>query len=108
MDDRIETHERPKLAASGVELGDGEFQVDAELLGKLLGLPPSRVPELMRSREITSVCERGVNDDEGKFRLTFFYRNRRARLNTDGIGRLVRRSAVNFGDRPLPDAMRRS
>jgi hypothetical protein len=108
MDKPGEADGRPKAAPSDIEIGSSEFVIDAELLGELFDVPPSRVPELIRDREITSVCERGVGDDDGKFRLTFFYRNRRARLNTDGIGRVVRRSAVNFGDRPIPDALRRS
>lgn len=96
-----------KTISGDGRFGDDEFVIDAELLSQLLDLPASRVPELMRNREITSICERGVEDDEGKYRLTFFYRNRRARLSTDGIGRVVRRSAVNFGDRPIPGALRR-
>lgn len=100
-------HGHSKTTPGDGVVGDSEFLIDAELLSQLLDLPASRVPELMRNREITSICERGVDDDEGKYRLTFFYRNRRARLSTDGIGRVVRRSAVNFGDRPIPGALRR-
>jgi hypothetical protein len=31
-------------------------------------------------RKITSICERGIDDHEGEFRLTFFHLNRRARI----------------------------
>ncbi len=108
MRDTIAMSGYPEPTPSNAEALDGDFLIDAGLLGELLGLPASRVPELMRDGEITSVCERGVDDDEGKFRLTFFYGNRRVRLNTEGIGRVVRRSVIDFGDRPIPDALRRS
>jgi len=91
----------------GVEFGDGTFVVDAMLVGELLDVPASQVPVLMRTGAITSLCERGIDDDEGEFRLTFFYRNRRARLSLDSTGGIIRRSAIDFGDRPLPHALRR-
>ena len=90
-----------------IELEDGAFVVDAELLAPLFGLPASRVPVLMREGAITSVCERGGDDDEGRFRLTFFYGNRRARLSADRTGRIVRRSIVDFGERPVSGALHR-
>ena len=87
---------------------DGAYVIDATLLGGLLGIPASRVPVLMRERVITSVCERGVDDNAGEYRLTFFYRNRRARLGLDSTGRILRKSVIDFGDRPIPDALHRS
>jgi hypothetical protein len=91
-----------------VEIRDDEFVVDAALVGELLRLPVSRVQTLMRSGGITSSCERGIGEDAGEFRLSFFYGNRRARLNTDLAGRVLRKSAIDFGDRPIPDARIRS
>lgn len=91
-----------------VEMTDGEFCIDATLLGALFGLSPERVPPLMRSREMTGVCERGVGEDDGTFRLSFFYGSRRARLNIDATGAVLARSVVDFGDRPPPSGMRRS
>ena len=89
-----------------VEINDKVILVDATLLGELLDVLPGDVPALMRDHAITSVCERGI-DTEGEFRLSFFYRNRRARLSVDGSGQVLRRSIVNFGDRPLPKALHR-
>lgn len=94
-------------APRDIEVSDGIFVVDAALLGELLDMPASRVPILMREGAITSVCERGVDDNEGEFRLSFFHRNRRARLSMDTAGRIVRRSVIDFGDRPIPDALHR-
>ena len=97
----------PEPSPRDIEFSDGTFVVDAAQLGELLDIPASRVPILMREGAITSVCERGVDDNEGEFRLSFFYRNRRARLSMDPTGRIIRRSIIDFGDRPIPDALHR-
>jgi hypothetical protein len=87
---------------TGIELQPDGVQVDASLVADGLGVEASRVPALLRSGEITSVCERGVGDDEGRYRLTFFHRNKRLRLFIEESCRLVRRSIIDFGDRPPP------
>jgi uncharacterized protein DUF6522 len=99
----IETH---VTASSGpkIQFVDDAFVVDAALVGELLRLPASRVQVLMRSGRITSVCERGIDEHAGEFRLSFFYGNRRARLSTDLEGRVLRKSAIDFGDRPIAGA----
>jgi hypothetical protein len=86
-----------------VEICSDAFVVDAAMVGELLRLPPSRVQSLMRSGQITSACERGVDEHAGEFRLSFFYGNRRARLSTNLEGRILRKSAIDFGD-PSADA----
>jgi hypothetical protein len=96
----------PESSGPDIEISDGTFLVNAAQLGELLGIPASRVPILMRERAITSVCERGVDDNEGEFRLTFFHRNRRARLSIAATGRIIRRSVIDFGDHPIPGAPR--
>ena len=97
--------ETPEPFPRDIEVSDGTFVIDAALLGELLELPASRVPILMREGAITSACERGVDDNEGEIRITFFHRNRRARLTMDPTGRIIRRSIIDFGDRPIPDAL---
>lgn len=88
---------------------DGEdFRIEAALLGTLLGIPASDVQAHMRAGAITSACERGEGEHEGLYRLTFFHGNRRVRLEVDGSGRVLRRSKVDFGDRPLPRPARRA
>ena len=85
-----------------VEINDKIILIDATLLGEFLNVLPGDVPVLMREHAITSVCERGIDAHEGEFRLSFFFQNRRARLSVDASGQILRRSIVNFGDRPLP------
>lgn len=84
-----------------LERDDGDFCIDAALLGELLDVPPLGVQALMRSNEITSVCERGEGEHEGQHRLTFFYKGRRVRLDVDESGHVLRRSVIDFGDHPL-------
>lgn len=63
--------------------------IDATDLGPLLGLEPAEVPELMRLGEITSRFETGVGEDEGRFRLTFFYADKRVRLTCNAAGDVI-------------------
>jgi Family of unknown function (DUF6522) len=99
--------DQPRVPSeSAVELSDDAFVVDAALIGELLDLPAEIVPVLMREGKITSACERGVDEHSGEFRLTFFHRDRRARLSTDLAGRILRRSVVDFGERRGPDTLR--
>ncbi len=91
-----------------IELSDNTFLVDAALIGELLHIAPTRVQALMREGRITSACERGVGEHAGEFRLTFFYRSLRARLSTDLAGRILRKSVIDFGDWPLPEALHRA
>lgn len=86
----------------------GEITVDAALLGDLLDVAAEEVPALMRSHAITSLCERGTGVDEGRFRLSFFYRNRRARLHLDAAGCILRRGVIDFGEKRLPTQLRRA
>jgi hypothetical protein len=91
-----------------VEPDNGTFCVDASLVAELLGVAPARVHALIRSHEITSVCEQGVAEHAGQFRLTFFYKSRRARLNVDAQGKILRRSVVDFGEAANARAPRRT
>jgi len=62
--------------------------------------PAGEVSELMRQRAITSVCERGIDAHQGQYQLSFFYRNRRARLRVDTSGRILQRSTTHIAQRP--------
>lgn len=90
-----------------IEFAQDGIVIDATLVGRLFGIDPSHVPELMRTKAITSVCERGIDDHAGEYRLSFFFQNRRARLSIDGAGNVLRRSVIDFGDRALPRQLHR-
>jgi hypothetical protein len=97
---------KPAAPHATVTPGTGEITVDAAVLGTLLGLPAAEVPALMREGAITSLCERGEGEDEGRYRLSFFYRNRRARLHLDDAGCILRRGVIDFGETSLPARLR--
>jgi hypothetical protein len=80
---------------SKIEIGLGSMHINASVIAQGLALEPSLVQAMMRKGEITSLCERGVNEDAGRYRLTFFHKSRRFRL-------VIQRSIVYFGHRPLP------
>jgi hypothetical protein len=86
---------------------DGSPTVDAEMIARGLGIPAVDVQPLMRSGEITSRCEAGEGEDAGLTRLTFFLRGSRFRIVVDDAGRVLRRSTIDFGRRPLPASLRR-
>lgn len=66
-----------------------EIEVDAVLIGKGLELEPSLVQRYMREGAITSLCERGIGEDEGRYRLTFYFGKRRFRILTDWSGNVI-------------------
>lgn len=104
MTESCRTAGPPGPSERAVEFGDNTFVVDAALVGQLLHIAAARVPVLMRDGAITGICERGLEEHAGEFRLTFFYGSRRARLSTDTAGRILRRSAVEFAERPASRA----
>lgn len=91
-----------------IEFQDGAIQIAAAIIGDGLNLETSTLLALMREREITAMCERGEDDDAGRYRLTFFHKSRRLRLVVDGLGRVLQRSMIDFGDLPLPASMHKT
>jgi hypothetical protein len=91
-----------------IEFEADGLSVDASVLGQSLGIKPSLVQVCIREGKITSFCERRVDDDAGRYRLTFFYGNRRLRLTVDEGGNVIRRSIIDFGDREFPTSLHKS
>ena len=90
-----------------VDFEQGTLIIDAAVIGRGLNVESSLIPVRMREGRITVLCERGYDEDAGRYRLTFFHENRRFRLVVDEAGNAVQRSTVDFGDRPLPASMRK-
>jgi hypothetical protein len=90
-----------------IEFEEGAVQVEAAVIAEGLGIDPSLVQEHMRGGKITSLCERGINEDQGRYRITFFSENRRFRLLVDESGNVLQRSTLDFCDQPLPASARR-
>ena len=77
-----------------VDLSETGATVDAHELGPLLGLDPAEVPAKMRSGEITSRSEQGVDEDAGRVRLTFWYAGQRVRLICDADGTVLKTTRI--------------
>ena len=75
---------------------DGGFVIDAADLGPLLNLPPAQVPALMAAGEITRRFEEGRDDDTGRFRVTFLYRNKRLRFTVNATGEVRAQSLITL------------
>ena len=91
-----------------VEFEDRTLCIDAAVIGQGLNVDASLVQVRMREGKITVLCERGVDEDAGRYRMTFFHENRRFRLVVDERGNAIQRSTVDFGDHQLPTSMHRS
>jgi Family of unknown function (DUF6522) len=91
-----------------VKVDEGTLTIDAAVIGRGLNVEPSLVQVRMREGKITVLSERGVDEDAGRYRLTFFCENRRFRLVVDEEGNAVQRSTLDFGDHPLPTSIRKS
>jgi hypothetical protein len=92
---------------TSLEFEDNAFQIDATVVAKGLGIVPTLLMQRLREGKITSLCERGIDADAGRYRLTFFSENRRFRVVIDESGSIVQRSTLDFGGRPLPPSLHR-
>jgi Family of unknown function (DUF6522) len=89
-----------------VEFEEGALRIDEAVIGQGLNVEPSLVQVRMREGKITVLCERGVDEDAGRYRISFFHENRRFRLVVDEEGNAIQRSTVDFGAHQLPTSMR--
>ena len=90
-----------------IEFLDGAVQIDASVIAEGLGIALPALRRQMQAGEITSLSERGIDADMGRHRLTFFSEHRRFRLIIDEGGAIIQRSALDFGDAPLPKSVRK-
>lgn len=72
-----------------VRLHENEFDVDAELIAERLHLDAARIPALMRAGKIVARCERGEEEDAGRYRLTFLHDDQRLCIIVDEQGRVI-------------------
>lgn len=79
----------------------GAATIDASLVAEGLRLQPDAVPKMLQDGSITGCLEQGVGEDEGRFRLTFWYGSLRFRIIVDKSGRVLQRLRLDHG-RPRP------
>ena len=90
-----------------IRIDEDRMEVDADAISDGLGLDHVTLLRQMREGRITSRCERGVAEDEGRWRLTFFSETRRLRIVIDAAGQILQRSVIDYGAQPLPSSTRR-
>lgn len=69
-----------------------EFTVDAGIIADGLGLPEHAIARAMSTGAITTRTERGEGEDAGRFRLSFFHRQKVLRLTVDEQGNILSRA----------------
>ena len=58
----------------------------------------------MREGKITTACERGVNEHAGEFPPDLLLPESPRAPGDGSRGRILRKSVIDFGDQPVPDA----
>jgi len=96
-----------EASATMVAFEGDAVQVPAAVIAYGFELETPMVQSLMRSGELTSLYEKGEKEDFGRYRLTFFYMNRRFQLVIDSTSKILQRSVIDFGDKALPAALRK-
>lgn len=88
----VNTHDSDPEAAVARDVPRAQdIEVDAALVASALGLAPAEFQALMRDGRIRTLCERGIGEDAGRYRLSFYYLKRRFRLITDAQGNVLGR-----------------
>ena len=74
---------------TGIRYTQGAVEVDATLVARGLNLPVEQFMAEMRRGIVYSTSERGIDEDEGRFRLIFRYRDRVFRLIVTTTGEII-------------------
>jgi hypothetical protein len=77
---------RADRAVKGSTRSAAPIEMEVSIIGNGLGMEPSQVQARLQEGKISTLCERGIGEDEGRYRLTFYFGKRRLRLviDTDG------------------------
>jgi hypothetical protein len=76
------------------QLAQGTVSLDVADIAGDLGLESEQVLEQLRTGRLAALCEQGIGEDAGRFRLTFVHQTRRLWLIVDQAGRILQRSTV--------------
>ena len=74
---------------TAVHQAEGAVEVDSPMVARGLKLPVEQFMAEMRRGIVYSLSERGIGEDEGRFRLTFRYRDRQFRIVVTATGEVV-------------------
>lgn len=65
------------------------IDIDGALVARTLGLGVDEFRRLMADGKITVLCERGTDEDAGRYRASFYYKQQRARFIVDEGGNVL-------------------
>lgn len=72
---------------------NAQVEIDAALVAPGLALELDEFRRLMEQGGISVLCERGIGEDAGLYRASFYHGGRRVRLVVDGNGAPVPQAA---------------
>ncbi|MDT8854239.1 DUF6522 family protein [Paracoccaceae bacterium Fryx2] len=79
---------------------NGTIHIDPALVARGLHLTPEALRDALHAGLVTSLCEKGEDEDAGRFRLTFYSPTRRLRLVVDAGGAVLQSSTADFRRKP--------
>lgn len=68
------------------------IEVEASVIGRGLGIDPAQIQAQLQEGKISTLCERGIGEDEGRYRVTFYCGKRRFRILMDESGNILEES----------------
>jgi hypothetical protein len=86
----------PLFATALIRSTEAERSIDQH---GVVGIAPSAAQSKIREGKRRAAWETGIDEDELRYRLAFFFENRRFRLVVDEKGNSIQRSTVCFGIR---------
>lgn len=75
-----------------------EIVIDGGPIAHALGLDTATFLRLLETRKIDQLCERGIDEDAGLYRASYYYHRKRVRVVVDREGRQV--GAIDIRERP--------
>jgi len=79
-----------------IHFENGTLQVDPAIVAKGLRLDIEALRAALRDGTVTSLCEKGMEHDAGRYRLSFFSPTRRLRLIVDAGGVVLQTSTADY------------
>jgi hypothetical protein len=89
------------LPKESIQISDDEVIVDAELLATCLDLSVASLREAMGAGDVRTLVENGEDEDLGRMRLTFRYKNRQFSILREPDGQLHETGSPSPELRPI-------
>lgn len=86
---------------SDISFENGTILVDPAIVAKGLRLDVEALRAALQDGTVTSLCEKGIEQDAGRFRLTFFSPTCRLRLIVNEDGAVLQTSTADYARKPV-------